>query len=434
MKVLIIGSGLKEAALIWKLRASEKYSGIEVLLAPGNQALAEHAEILDCELNDPNRLLEIAIARNIHLTIVGEAELFTKGIVDLFRENGKLILGPTKAAAMLEASNLFARDFAYRNEIPSPRFVCFENKVVAEAFLERASFPIRICADQEFETNTPARVACDVVEAQKLIQTMFKNRFLQRTSSKVIFEEVIEGPRITINTICDGERALSLLPVQTYRETNENDGYQDRGAYAPTPVRTTELMKEIRATILDPSIKALAEDGCAYTGILAFDIVLDERDHNKPKLIKYRTCLADSDAQVILPLLDEDLFELITASASEDLGFYKEGLHKYLGSALAVNVIAADAVLGFGQNLAAIDAMRSEQKNLEENFSGLPLLFYGLAAANNGSQGNQTEVFGATAVAENLLDAQILAYKLADKISLPSKYFETNIGDAGMIV
>lgn len=431
MKLLIIGSGLKEAALLWKLRASEKYSQIEILMAPGNQALSDHAEILDCEIKDINRLLEIAIARNVHLTIVGEPELFTQGIVDLFRENGKLILGPTQAAAMLEASNLFARDFAYRNQIPSPRFVCFDNKVVAEAFLERASFPIRICADQEFEAAKPARVACELAEARKLIKTMFKNPFLQRTSSRVIFEEVIEGPQITINTICDGSRALSLLPVQSYRETNENDGYQDMGAYAPTPVLSTDLMKEIRANILDPTIKALADEGHPYTGILAFDIVLDEQDRNKPKLLKYRTCLADSDAQVILPLLDEDLFELVLASANQDLSFYKDGLHKFLGSALAVNVIAADGVLGFGQNTATIDAMRVEQKNLEENFAGLPLLFYGLAAA---SQGSQTEIFGATAIAENLLDAQILAYKLADKISLPSKYYEAHIGDAGMIV
>ncbi|MDA0772242.1 MAG: hypothetical protein O3C63_04790 [Cyanobacteria bacterium] len=432
MKLLLIGSGSKEHAMIWKLLASDKFADIEIVAAPGNQALAKLADCVDVDINDIDRLLEIAIARNISLTIVGDSRLFTMGIVDLFRANNRLIMGPTQLAAEIESSNAFARDFLYRNQIPGPRFVCFDNQAVAEAFLERASYPLRICVDKEFETTKPARVACDIVEANKVIKSMFKNRFLSRTSSKVIFEEVLEGPKLSINTVCDGTRALSLLPVQAYREENELDSYQDMGAYAPTPVLTPDLMMQIRNKIIDPTLAAMTKEGRTYSGLLAFDIVLDSRDNNKPKLLQYRTCFADSDAQVILPLLDEDLFELFMASANLDLSFYKEGLHKFLGCALSVNVVTADSVAGYRQNLGALDSINNQLGEITETCAGLPLVFYGLTGSKEAHE-KESEIFGATAVADNLLDAQILAYKLAGKITLPSKYFEPNIGDAGMI-
>lgn len=432
MKVLLIGSGSKEHAIIWKLLSSEKYRGLEIITVPGNQALAKITECIQVDTNDIHRLLEIAIARNIHLTIVGEPRLFNQGIVDLFKKNGKLILGPTKAAAQLEASNAFAKDFIYRNEIPGSRFVCFDNQVIAEAFLERATFPLRICADNQFQENKAAKIVGDSVEAKKILKTMFKTKFLSRKISKVIFEEVLEGPKLTINTICDGNRGLSLLPVQPYRDNCQVDSYHDMGAYAPTPILTGDLMKEIREKIINPTIEALKKEGRAYTGLLAFDLILDTKNQLSPKLLNYRTCFADSDAQVVLPLLDEDLFELFLAAANNDLSFYQEGLHKFLGWALAVNVIAADSVAGYRQNLGALDLINNELGEISQSFSGIPLVFYGLTGAKK-SHEKESEIFGATAVAENLLDAQILAYKLAGKITVPSKYYEANIGDTGMV-
>lgn len=435
MKVLIIGSGSKEHALVWKLMASEKFPDMEIIVAPGNYALSKVVECLDIDVNDIDRILEVAIARNINLTIVGESKLFSKGIVDKFRLAQKAIVGPSKNSSLIESSNFVAKDLIIQNNIPSTKFVSFNHLDLALAYLNSCSFPIKIRADKIFESEIPSVITEDFKTARRLLQEMFKTKFLSKSTPRVIIEELIKGHEFTINTICDGERALSLPPVQAYRDS-EMDHYSDRGAYAPTPIITDSLMYKVRTQIIDPVINALKDAGIPYTGILAFDIVLDLEEALKPKLVQFRTNLADSDAQVILPLLDEDLFELFMASAKSDLSFYKEGLHKFLGSALAVNIVAGDRTEDLTpiNSLELIENLNKEIDKLHGSINGIPMVFYGTRNIEKASRKlGQAEIFGATAIAESLLDAQILAYKLADSISLPSKTYQRDIGDQGMI-
>ena len=435
MKVLIIGSSSKEHAIIWKLLASEKFKDIEIVACPGNSALSKVVECIDIDTDDIDRLLEVAIARNINLTIVGEAKLFSKGIVDKFRLAQKAIFGPTKAASLIESSNLFAKKLIIDNNIPSSKFVAFDHLDIALAYINSCNFPVMIRSDKIYESEIPAVTAEDFKTARRLLKEMFKTKFLSKDTPKIIIEEVIDGHEFTINTICDGARALSLPPVQAYRD-NEMDHYSDRGAYAPTPILNDNLMYKIRTMIIDPIMKALKDCGRAYTGLLAFDIALDLKEGLRPKLIQLRTSLADSDAQVVLPLLDEDIFELFMASAKSDLSFYKDGLHKFLGSALSVNIVAGDRTEDLSpiHSLALLENLNNEITNLQGTINGIPLIFYGTRTIEKASRKlGQAEIFGATAVAESLLDAQILAYKLADSISLPSKSFERDIGDHGMI-
>lgn len=443
MKILLIGSGSKEHAIIWKLLASEKYQDWEIIVAPGNLALNRIAESLDVDIEDVDKLLEIAIARNINLTIIGESRLYAKGIVDRFREANKLILGPTQAAAKLESSNCFAKNLMYQNNIPCPRFVSFDNLNLALAFLNSVKFPIKIRLDKRFDMADSMMIATNFKDARQIIKDMFKQKFLSRELISVVIEECVEGHEFTINTICDGTRALMLPPVQSYRNYQDtSDGYYDLGAYAPTPIITDSLMKRIRYEIINPTLTAMKASSDefydkSYTGLLAFDLVLDVNDGLQPKLLQYRTTMTDSDAQVILPLFDEDLYEVLASSANSDLSFYKDGFHKFLGSALAVNIVAGDSYAGLPGHIYNLEILEKINERLEEKYgslNGVPLVFYGLTGKRNkDSQGAESEVFGATAVAENLLDAQILAYKLADTISVPSKCYERNIGDQGML-
>lgn len=435
MKVLIIGSGSKEHAIIWKLLASEKFKDMEIIACPGNYALSKVVECLDIDTNDIDRLLEVAIARNVNLTIVGESKLFSRGIVDKFRLAQKAIFGPTQAASLVESSNLFAKKLIIENNIPSAKFVAFDHLDIALAYINSCNFPVMIRADKIYQSDIPAVRAEDFKTARRLLKEMFKTKFLSKETPRVIIEEVINGHEFTINTICDGERALSLPPVQAYRDS-EMDHYSDRGAYAPTPILNDNLMYKVRTMIIDPVMKALRDNNSPYTGLLAFDITLDSDEGMRPKLVQLRTNLADSDAQVVLPLLDEDIFELFTASAKSDLSFYKDGLHKFLGSALSVNIVAGDRAENTTpiHSLELLENINSEMKNLQSTINGIPLVFYGTRAIEKASRKlGEAEIFGATAVAESLLDAQILAYKLADSISLPSKSFERDIGDHGMI-
>ncbi len=434
MKILLIGSGSKEHAIIWKLLASEKYKDFEIILAPGNSVLNKLVECIDVDINDIDRLLEIAIARNINLTIVGDSQLFTKGIVDKFKAAGRLIFGPTSKAAQIESSNLFAKDLMLRHHIPSAKFVAFDNLNLALAFLNSASFPIKIRPDKVFEQEFHAYIADDFKEGRRILKDLFKQKFLSHSTSTVIFEEIMEGYNFTINTIADGNRALSLPPVQAYRDFSST--FSDRGAYAPTPILNDQIMFKIRKEIIDPTMKALKEEGIEYCGALAFDIVLDQHDTMKPKLIQYRCSLTDSDAQVTLPLLDEDLYEVLTSSANANLGYYKDGFHKFLGSALAINIfteqMSTDLESETGLNI--IDTFNQQLEDFQGVIKGIPLIFYGTKAIEKSSRKiAETKVIGATAIAENLVDAQFLAYKLADSIQVPAKNFARDIGDQGMI-
>ncbi len=438
MKILLIGSGSKEHALVWKLLASEKFRDLEILAIPGNKALRKFVQCIeDVDINDINRLLEIAIARQINLTIVGESKLLAKGIVNQFQEAGKLIFGASAQAAEIESSNVFAKDFMIRHNIPSARYACFDQLNMALTFVSTVNFPIAIRVDKKFENEKSFYVAEDLKDARQILKDLFKQKFLVVEKPRVTIEELIEGHQFTVNFICDGQRALSLLPVQGYRDPQNLDIYFDRGAYAPTPLITDQIMYKIRHYIINPLIRGLAQEGRPYSGILALDLALDIKDGLQVKLIQCRTSFADSDAQVVLPLLDEDLVELYSASANNDLSSYKDGLHKYLGSALAVNIVnEAETInpLNPLQGNYMLDEINEHIDRLSSSLSGIPLVFYGTKTSTiSPHEKAHAEIFGATAVAESLLDAQILAYKLADTLAIPSKSFKKDIGDQGMI-
>jgi phosphoribosylamine--glycine ligase len=432
VRVLIIGSGSKEHALVWKLLSSEKFFDPEIYVCPGNFALRKIVECIEIDIQDTNRILEVAIARNIDLTIVGESELFAKGIVDDFKMAGKLILGPTAAAAELENSNFFAKNLMLKYAIPSPKCTIFDDIKIATAFLPTLKFPIKIRSDKIYNIENPSVIVYDLEQAKLTMEEFLRTTFFVKDKPRVIFEELIEGNQITINTLTDGTVAHALPPVQAYRENDEFGCISDRGAYAPTPILSDELMSKIRFEIIDPTMEAMIQEGRAYSGILCFDIVLDKNDMNNPKLIQYRANFLDSDAQVILPLLDEDIYEIFASSARKDLSFYKDGFHKYLGSALSVNVVSSDKTEDYISSIHSLELLENIDYQLEHYqtpLSGMPLMFYGTKMLKQ----NYAEIFGATAVAETLVDAQILAYKLADSLQLPSKTYDRNIGDHGLI-
>jgi phosphoribosylamine---glycine ligase len=432
VRILIIGSGSKEHALVWKFLSSEKFNDPEIYVCPGNFALRKIVDCIDADINDTNRLLEIAIARNIDLTIVGESHLFSKGIVDEFKKANKLILGPSQVAAEIESSNFFAKNFMIQNSIPSPRCALFEDINIVNVFLPTLKYPVRIRPDKVFNTENLSTVVYDLEQAKLATEELLRPTFFEKDTPRIVIEEILDGHQITINTLADGNKALSLPPVQAYRESDDYGHLSDRGAFAPTPVLSDELMAKIRFEIIDPTMEALSKENRDYSGMLCFDIVLDKNDNNKPKLIQYRTNLLDSDSQVILPLLDEEIYEILSSAARNDLSFYKDGFHKFTGSALAINVVSSDKTEDYItpiHSLELLENINHELENYQTVLSGIPLMFYGTKMMKQ----NYAEVFGATAVAETLVDAQILAYKLADSLQLPSKTYDRNIGDHGLI-
>lgn len=428
MKILVLGSGLAEHALIWKLLKSKKHI-LKILAIPGNIGIEDEVETLNIDLKDIDRLLEIAIARQIDLTIVGEAELFSLGICDKFREAGKLILGPSKAAAEIEYSQSFAKNLILENEIPSYNFASFDDMNILEVFLSTVKFPVLIRADNPFLFKEPIIKVRNLDEAYLAVERFYRPSIGSR---KVIVEDCPKGDLFSINLISDSHRYIYFPSVHSYRfdfEKNDHNPGFDWGAYAPTPLVNEDILKSIDSKIINPCFEALSRSGRAYQGLISFDIFLEEG--SKPKLFQLRSFLASSDAQVILPLLDEELVDVLSSAARFNISFYEEGFKTYHGSALNVNLLS---------NLKSWTDNSTESSNksgsgvlsrTEDFIEGIPLVFFNKSTDLSSSA--YEPLLGATALAENLLDAQIIAYKIVDKVSLPDKQYKSNIGDQAML-
>lgn len=437
MKILVLGSGAKEHALIWKLLKSERE--VEIIAAPGNGGISELVECLDVDITDADRILELAIVRNIDLTIVGSSESLQAGIVDKFRESGHRILGPSKEAAEVECSKFFAKEFMYENRIPTARYASFDNHALASVYVQSQKFPTIIKADRIVGKEGTV-IAHDLETAQAAVDKFFAD---PRSGGRVIFEEMLEGIEIAIVTVCDGNDALSLLPVQNYSHI-ETDGKQVTtegiGAYAPVPFVSPETMERIRHKIINPTMNNLRMQGKPYMGFLRFKIILDKELN--PTLLEYKCNMGDPAAQVIMPLFDEDLVEVCRAASREDLSSFEGSFHKYLGSALSV-VLTSDGYPGdFEQGkLISFSALNSEEPSLNGNpveleqvLKAKSLIFHdGTKKLGHEFITAGGRVVSATAIAENLVDAQVLAYKLAEQINFDGKSFRRDIGDKGMV-
>ncbi len=465
VKVLILGSGPRIHSIIWKLCQSEKHP-IHIVLAPANFDIIQELrargtdksiECLDANIYDVERLAEIAMVRGIDLTIPCEPELYELGIVDKFRELGLLIFGPKKAAAHIASSQFFAHELMYEADIPAPKYAAFDNIYMAKAFLPTVKLPAVLRVDNPLGSDNPLLIATEIAQAEAYVEEYFDNS--EPKNKRIIIEEYLEGPVYTIATICDGENALSLPTVQSYRELNT-----DFGGYAPAPELNDDVMFAIRNQIINPCIAAMRQKQIPYTGLLAFDVILRNLETSvNPeaegslitatklnnldiRLVQLRSSLNDTDSNVIMPLLDEDLYDVLSASARVNLSYFSEGFHRYPGSALNINLLPANTDIAISEQ-APEDAelkvkIQNSIKEMSASLNAAALIFEGLSnvASRAKSRKLSTEhkpgkkILSTTAVAENLVDAQILAYKMAETASsLSSIEYKKDIGDQGML-
>lgn|GEM_PF-2006628 len=453
MKLLILGSSASVHSLIWKLCQSEKHP-IHIVLAPANTEIISELrargtektiECLDANIYDVDRLAEIAMVRGIDLTIPCEPELYDLGIVDKFRELGLLIFGPKKAAAHVESSVFFARELMYEAGIPAPKYAAFDNIYMAKAFLPSLKYPCVLRADNPHSMDKPAVIAKELSEAEAFVDEYFS---LNSTGSqRISMEEYLEGQTYTIATICDGDMALSLPPVQSYKDLDS-----DLGGYAPAAQLSDDILYAIRQDIINPCMMALKYKQISYTGLLIFDVLINSSGTTEIsagntllqnldiRLLQLRSQLSDTEANVIYPLLDEDLLDVLSASARANLCYYQDGFHRYPGSALNINLQQEEAL---EDHKELKDIIESSIKEMSASLNAAALIFEGLSSKTGRAKsrklndalalGNKT--LSTTAVAENLVDAQILAYKMAETASSirPSIQYKRDIGDQGML-
>ena len=313
MKVLVIGGGGREHALAWKLAYSERVQA--VFVAPGNGGTAADAGLRNVPLSEPAALADFAVAEKIALTVVGPEAPLAAGVVDVFRARGLRIFGPTQAAAQLESSKAFAKEFMQRHGIPTALYASFTDAAEAHAHVDKHGAPIVIKADG-LAAGKGVVVAATVQEAHAAIDGM-----QGMAGGRVVIEEFMEGEEASFIVVSDGVNIVPLATSQDHKRIFDGDlgpNTGGMGAYSPAPVVTPNVYAKVMQEIIRPTIEGMAKEGMPFTGFLYAGLMIDAQ--GQPRTVEFNARLGDPEAEVILMRLKSDLFDLLVRAADGQLG------------------------------------------------------------------------------------------------------------------
>ena len=308
MKVLVVGSGGREHALVWKLSQSPEVDAI--FCAPGNGGISQLAELVDVGAEDLEALAEFAESKDIDLTIVGPEAPLAKGVVDVFEKRGLRIFGPNKAAARLESSKAFAKNLMKKYRVPAAPFAVFDDPQAARAYVRQLGAPIVIKADG-LCGGKGVIIANTLSEALGAIDLLMEDKIFKQAGERIVIEEKLSGEEASIIIITDGTTAVPLIAAQDHKrllDADKGPNTGGMGAYAPAPVVTPELEKQVMDQIVYPTLRGLASEGVTYKGALYVGLMLTP---DGPKVLEYNVRFGDPEIQAILPLLKTDLVSLV---------------------------------------------------------------------------------------------------------------------------
>jgi phosphoribosylamine---glycine ligase len=315
MKILVIGSGAREHAIAWKL-ASE--SGVtEVLCAPGNPGMATIGRCVAGDVADVTGLLETAVQERVDLTVVGPELPLSLGIVDLFAANGSAIVGPTRAAAALEWSKAFAKEFMKRHRVPSARFEICESADAARTVIASGAlgYPVVLKADG-LAAGKGVVIAEDQAAADRAIQLAMVDRCFGAAGDRLVLEEYLVGEEASYFILADGTTFMSLSSAQDHKRIFDDDRGPNTGgmgAFSPTPRMTGDVEHRVVTDIVQPVLDGMAMEGSPFRGFLYVGLMLTV---DGPRVVEFNVRLGDPETQVLLPRLDEDLSPLLSAAAA----------------------------------------------------------------------------------------------------------------------
>ena len=308
MKVLVIGGGGREHALAWKLARSPRVQ--MVFVAPGNGGTATDPALRNVPITELTALADFAVAERIALTVVGPEAPLAAGVVDLFRQRGLRVFGPTQAAAQLESSKAFAKDFMQRHGIPTALYACFSDAAAAHGHVDRHGAPTVIKADG-LAAGKGVVVAMTAEEAHQAINFMLDGR----PGARVVIEEFMTGEEASFIVISDGRRVLPLATSQDHKRIGDGDTGPNTGgmgAYSPAPVVTPNVHARVMQEIVLPTIAGMAADGHPFSGFLYAGLMIDAAGN--PRVVEFNARLGDPEAQVLLMRLRSDLFDVLMAA------------------------------------------------------------------------------------------------------------------------
>jgi len=314
MKILVIGSGGREHALAWKIAQSGRVA--EVLVAPGNAGTAGEAKCRNVALKvtDIDGLLQLAQDEQVALTVVGPEVPLVAGVVDRFREAGLRIFGPTAAAAQLEGSKAYAKDFLARHGIPTAYYAVHHDLDAALAYLRDKGAPIVVKADG-LAAGKGVIVAMTLDEAEAAVRDMLSGNAFGDAGARVVIEEFLDGEEASFISMVDGVTALPMATSQDHKRVGDGDTGPNTGgmgAYSPAPVVTPEVHARVMREVVEPTVRGMAADGIPFTGFLYAGLMIDAS--GAPKVIEFNVRFGDPETQPVMLRLQSDLVELVEAA------------------------------------------------------------------------------------------------------------------------
>jgi phosphoribosylamine--glycine ligase len=419
MNILIIGNGGREHALAWK--ASQSPLADRVFVAPGNAgtALEPALQNVDIAATDIPALLAFAQKENIGLTIVGPEAPLVKGVVDAFRQAGLKIFGPTKAAAQLEGSKAFTKDFLARHQIPTAEYQNFTDVELALQYVQAKGAPIVIKADG-LAAGKGVIVAMTQEEAEAAVRDMLAGNAFGDAGHRIVVEEFLDGEEASFIVMVDGEHVLPMATSQDHKRVGDGDTGPNTGgmgAYSPAPVVTAEIHQRVMDEVIWPTVRGMAAEGNVYTGFLYAGLMIGK--DGQPKVIEFNCRFGDPETQPIMLRLQSDLVELCLAACDGTLD--KQDSRWDDRPALGV-VLAAGGYPGDYRTGDVIHGLPLEALPDGKVFHA------GTRLENDRALTNGGRVLCVTALGKDIAEAQRRAYELATPISWEDSFCRHDIG------
>ncbi|PKM24967.1 MAG: phosphoribosylamine--glycine ligase [Gammaproteobacteria bacterium HGW-Gammaproteobacteria-13] len=418
MNVLIIGSGGREHALAWKVAQDKRVN--KVFVAPGNAgtAVEPKCENVNIDVLAIEQLADFA-EQNVQLTIVGPEAPLVKGVVDLFRSRKLDIFGPTAAAAQLEGSKAFTKDFLARHAIPTADYQNFTEVEPALAYLQKVGAPIVIKADG-LAAGKGVIVAMTLTEAEDAVRDMLAGNAFGDAGSRVVIEEFLDGEEASFIVMVDGENVLPMATSQDHKRVGDGDTGPNTGgmgAYSPAPVVTAEVHQRVMDEVIYPTVRGMASEGNVYTGFLYAGLMIDKA--GKPKVIEFNCRFGDPETQPIMCRLESSLVLLVEAALAKALDKVEATWdpRPTVGVVIAAGGYPADYAKG--DVIEGLDA--AAQLDGKVFHAGTALKDGQIVTAGG-------RVLCATAIGRTVEEAQQQAYRLAEKIRWNGSFYRNDIG------
>lgn len=425
MKVLVIGKGGREHALVWKLAQSARVQ--KVYCAPGNAGTGQEGVNVPIEPTDFPALIRFAKKEGISLTVVGPEDPLAQGIVDAFQKEGLKIFGPTRAAAQIEASKVFAKKLMWDANVPTSEFRVFDHPDPARTYVQTREYPVVVKADG-LAAGKGVIVCNNSEDALAAIERiMVREEFGRAAGRQIIVEKRLEGEEVSILALVSGRTIIPLASCQDHKRAFDNDQGPNTGgmgAYCPAPIATTELLQEIEAHALVPTVHSMKRHRHSFRGVLYAGVMVTPQG---ARLLEYNCRLGDPEAQCILMRLKTDLGELLLAAVEDRLGEFAETKLEWDPRPSVCVVMASQ---GYPGNYPK----GREIKGLED---AAPLrdvkVFHAGTKLDNGAVVTDGgRVLGVTALGETLAEAKQRAYEAVSKISFQGAFYRKDIADRAL--